>query len=79
MRNFNPKALCNKCQIKKASGLHSCPFEQKHMCPNYQAYVADNALQFEDSALQIPIESLLTALRFHGYFGELRKSEIVVI
>ena len=69
MKNFNLRHFATSVRIKKASGLHSCPFEQKHMCPDYQAYVADNALQFEDSALQIPVESLLTALRFHGYSG----------
>jgi len=79
MKSFDPRTVCRNCPYKQVAGSLTCPFDQKYMCPDYQAYMATNALEYKDSALQIPLESLLTALRFHGYSGELRKSSTVII
>lgn len=49
------------------------------MCPVWQASVATMALEWKDAAQYIPLDSLLMALRFHGYSGELRKTATVII
>lgn len=79
MKSMNPNSVCEKCAVKKTGGFHKCPMEHKWMCPDYQAYIAEVALEYQDTALQIPVESLITALRYHGYAGELRKTGIVTI
>ena len=79
MKPSSPSTTCRNCPHKRATGRNVCPFERKDMCPEYQASVATAALEWKDAALFIPLESLLTALRYHGYTGELRKSSIVTI
>ena len=70
---------CRNCSLKQAAGTNSCPFARKDMCPEFQASIATLALEWKDAALCVPLEALLTALRFHGYTGELRKTSTVII
>lgn len=79
MKNFNPKAFCKDCIKKRQSGSRSCPVAERYMCSDYQAYLASEALSNKEAALQIPIDLMLTALRLHGYTGELRKIGVVTI
>ena len=75
-----PNSVCKQCQYKQAiSGRNSCVFGKKEMCPQYLAVIAENALEDKETAAHISVESLLKALRFHGFTGELRKSQIVII
>ncbi len=79
MKLSSPKTICRNCPHKKVTGTTACPFERKDMCPEHQASLATSALGWKDAALCVPLESLLTALRYHGYTGELRKSSTVII
>ncbi len=44
-----------------------------------QVSIAIAALEWKDAALYVPMESLVAAIRYHGYTGELRKSSTVII
>ncbi len=79
MKTLSPSTVCRKCPHKQATGRNVCPFARKDMCPEYQAAIATVALKWKDSALYVPIESLVAAIRYHGYTGELRKSSTVII
>lgn len=79
MREVDPKTVCKDCKWKANAGSRNCPFASKWMCPGYSAHVAVNALEDKETALEVPVESLIAALRFHGYSGDLRKSSTVII
>lgn len=79
MKGLTKYGVCDNCRFKKAAKTTHCPLANKATCPDYQAAIAYKALQWEEAAVLIPVESLLTALRFHGYTGELRKSSTVII
>lgn len=76
---MNPSAICQNCRYKQMNGHDGCYMAYKWMCPDWLASGARIALSSKDSALQVPVESLLEALRYHGYTGQLRKSGTVVI
>ena len=75
---------CDKCKIKEKIGSSKCPFEEKQTCFTYRA--CDNLTEVylinnnpTSQLVNIPIEVALDILRAHGYTGELRKTEVVVI
>lgn len=73
---------CNNCVTKKKHGFIKCPFQRSTMCPVYNACESLSTLMNdEDPAYfnSIPPELITDLLRAHGYSGELRKTEIVVI
>lgn len=74
-----PNSVCKQCPHKGVNGRNACVFGKKEMCPQYSAIIAENALEDEETVSHISVESLLKALRFHGFTGELRKSQIVII
>lgn len=79
IKMYSITKCCDDCPEKKMLTPHRCPFQTKLMCPKYQAGVAKYAAEFQESAELIPVESLLKALRYHGYTGELRKSVTIKI
>lgn len=74
LNNFVATAI-----TKKVVGRNRCPFEQKHMCPDYAAFKASLVLEDDTTAQLVPVDLLLKALRAHGYTGELRKAITVTI
>lgn len=79
MKPVSPSTTCRNCIHKKLARSTTCPFQRKDMCPVWQASVATMALEWKDAVEYIPLDAILTALRFHGYSGELRKTSTVII
>lgn len=77
--NDRLKQFCSNCHNKKVVGRNRCPFEQKHMCPDYAAFKASLVLEDDTTAQLVPVDLLLKALRAHGYTGELRKAITITI
>lgn len=68
---------CQQCEWKQKHGR--CIMEHKLDCPHVLAEVAYRALADEEVVKQIPIETIVQAVRTHGFAGELRKTVIATI
>ena len=77
----DPADVCAGCPELKRTHDGRCPYGlHKHKsCAKFMACIATNALDNDDCIKMIPLESLVMALRVHGYAGELRKTGIVTI
>ncbi len=73
------KQFCKQCPHKDILGRDKCPCASKDVCPDYSAFKAALVLEDKETALRIPVDILLQALRLHGYTGELRKTTTITI
>lgn len=73
------KRFCKNCLQNQPTTFTRCPFARKDMCPELAAFKTVLILEDKDTALMVPTELLLKALRLQGYTGELRKVVTVTI
>lgn len=63
------KQFCKDCCYKTMANKTRCPFENKHMCPDFSAFKTSLVLEDDATAQLVPVDLLLKALRSHGYTG----------
>lgn len=78
---YVPDTVCRKCRkhLFEQYGTDTCPMRSKTSCTKYMTAMANYVLTHDELAKTVPVECLATALRAHGYSGELTQCVIVQV